>query len=224
MSSNDDKLRAVGLLRTWWAMTKAGYELDEGESLRPEQVVLNFSGNGASCFLTVADLDALFVEPWDGSERRTGRNSKSLWDRAERRRLAAVDFRMLQVTVDGSSGSLSSEPTKMVVNLGEKAREVLRITADGKAFLVEGEGLEKRLIELGVQVDARPKGDWDFGLVVMEALAVEIAKRRALVNSLDFAEVWKKYEALGYSYGSDALENTRFGFNIAIDEMKAKTQ
>ena len=52
--------REFGLLATWWAMVNAGRELDGDPALKDDQVILNYSGNGAGCFLTTGDLNRLF--------------------------------------------------------------------------------------------------------------------------------------------------------------------
>lgn len=40
----------------WWNFVKAGAELD-GDDLKPDDVILHYSGNGSSLRVTVQDLD-----------------------------------------------------------------------------------------------------------------------------------------------------------------------
>ena len=39
------------------------------------------------------------------------------------------------------------------------------------------------------------------------------------MNNTAFKRAWKKKEAAGYQYGDDALEQVRFGFEIAVQEI-----
>jgi hypothetical protein len=54
----DDEKRAVGLFSAWFAFCEAGAICD-GEPLQDEQFALHYSGNGASCMVTVGDLRAV---------------------------------------------------------------------------------------------------------------------------------------------------------------------
>lgn len=53
----------------------------------------------------------------------------------------------------------------------------------------------------------------------VDRLIVEAAKnivaRRPDLRAETFEQAWAKKEAEGYQYGGDALENVRFGWNIA---------
>ena len=47
-------------LRSWWSFVKAGQELD-GEPIKDDDIILNYSGNGASIMVTAKDIDNHFA-------------------------------------------------------------------------------------------------------------------------------------------------------------------
>lgn len=68
MSNNQTPFRdvperkpSIDLVVSWWGMVKAHNEL-AGKPLHPDELVLHFSGSGASCMVFVKDLDAAIDE------------------------------------------------------------------------------------------------------------------------------------------------------------------
>lgn len=59
---------SMSLLRTWWVMVKTDAELS-GNAISEEAIVLNFSGSGASCFLTKKDLDNALESGEENADR-----------------------------------------------------------------------------------------------------------------------------------------------------------
>jgi hypothetical protein len=55
--------------------------------------------------------------------------------------------------------------------------------------------------------------DYVEGLIVDAAM--NIVARRPDLAPETFEDVWAKFEANGYQYGRDALENVKFGWKIA---------
>lgn len=50
------QLRSMSLFATWWSMVEAGRELDGDPRIPDDAIILNYSGNGASCFVTAGDI------------------------------------------------------------------------------------------------------------------------------------------------------------------------
>lgn len=48
---------SIRTLPVWWAMVKADREINGEPPLKPDQVVLNFMGSGASCMVSVQDIE-----------------------------------------------------------------------------------------------------------------------------------------------------------------------
>lgn len=55
---------SLQLLQTWWEMVKADEEL-AGSPFKDDDVILNFSGSGASCHLTKKQLDDALSEAYN---------------------------------------------------------------------------------------------------------------------------------------------------------------
>jgi hypothetical protein len=56
-----DREPNVGLFMLWWEMVKADREL-AGEPIHRDDLVLHFSGSGASCMVFAKDLDSVCAE------------------------------------------------------------------------------------------------------------------------------------------------------------------
>ncbi len=52
----------LSVLRTWFHFVLADAEL-AGEPLKDDDILLNYSGNGASCFVTVGNMKRAVEEP-----------------------------------------------------------------------------------------------------------------------------------------------------------------
>lgn len=48
---------SIRTLPVWWAMIKAERNICEEPPLEPDQIVLNYMGCGASCMVTVQDIE-----------------------------------------------------------------------------------------------------------------------------------------------------------------------
>jgi len=59
---------ALSVVRCWWAMVNAGRELDGDPPLKDDDVILHFSGNGASCMVTAKQLNTALRAELEGGK------------------------------------------------------------------------------------------------------------------------------------------------------------
>lgn len=61
-------LDSTALIYGWWIFTEAGNKTDEEPDFKDDQIVLNYSGNGAGCFVTVGDFRK-FCKAYDAAQK-----------------------------------------------------------------------------------------------------------------------------------------------------------
>lgn len=55
-----------------------------------------------------------------------------------------------------------------------------------------------------------------------DALKATLEAQRKALSDLSFEAEWAKKEQIGYQYGEDAIEQVRFGFEIAVEALIVK--